>query len=57
MTLYWQGQNPTIRENEWHCQTTNRAMASQTEQVWQGLGANQGDNAISSELFQLDLAA
>lgn len=24
--------------------------------LWQGLGANQGDNAISGELFQLDLA-
>jgi hypothetical protein len=32
-------------------------MASQSEQVWQGLGANEGDNAVSGELFQLDLAA
>ncbi|MBD2121865.1 hypothetical protein [Trichocoleus sp. FACHB-262] len=33
------------------------ASQTQTEQVWWGLGANQGDNAISGGLFQLDLAA
>lgn len=28
-----------------------------TEQVWQGVGADESDGAVSGELFQLDLAA
>lgn len=32
-------------------------MAPTAEQVWQDVGADKSDNAISGELFQLDLAA
>jgi hypothetical protein len=32
-------------------------MASTTEQIWQGVGANESDGSISGELLQLDLAA
>ena len=33
------------------------AICPTAEQVWQALGAEQGDNALSGELFQLDMAA
>jgi hypothetical protein len=32
-------------------------MASQAEQVWQIVGANESNNKISRELLQLNLAA
>ncbi|NJN38602.1 MAG: hypothetical protein HC790_07595 [Acaryochloridaceae cyanobacterium CSU_3_4] len=32
-------------------------MASQTKQVWQAVGTNEGDDPISRGLLQLDLAA
>jgi len=32
-------------------------MAPTPEQIWQIMGANKSDDAISGELFQLDLAA
>ena len=31
-------------------------MASKTEQVWQGVGTDEDNGSISSELLQLDLA-
>jgi hypothetical protein len=32
-------------------------MASTTEQVWQNVGTNEGNDPIGRELLQLDLAA
>jgi hypothetical protein len=32
-------------------------MASQSKQIWQAMGTNEGNNSVSGELFQLDLAA
>lgn len=32
-------------------------VASAIQQVWQGLGADEGNRAVSGELLQLDLAA
>ena len=49
--------NGIVRQQTGRWLSLRHATRTQTEQVWQGLGANESDDAISGELFQLDLAA
>jgi hypothetical protein len=45
------------RAHQWDCQAADGTLAPTAEQIWQTLGADEGDYTMSGELFQLDLAA
>lgn len=49
--------NGLLRQQTGRWLSLRHATRTTTEYVWQGLGANEGDDAVSGQLFQLDLAA
>jgi len=49
--------NGTLRQHTGRWLSLRHAKRTTTEQVCQGVGTNQSDDAVSGELFQLDLAA
>ena len=50
--LHRQRLDATIVAHQWHCEATNWTMASTTEQVWQDVGTNEGNDPIGRELQQ-----